>query len=85
MLREKIANLRLPITNQPNSKYRYIGYDLADQIHKEYMAWFLSKLKPLSDEEIDKRYVASWAERNTSVDSPLELKQTKESDNENIY
>ena len=28
----------------------------------------------LTDEEIDKRFVDSWAERNTEVDSPLALK-----------
>ena len=31
-IREEIANLRLPVSNQPNAKYRYLNYELADQI-----------------------------------------------------
>ena len=31
-VREQIANLRLPVNNQPNHKYRYLNYELADQI-----------------------------------------------------
>ena len=30
--REEIANLRLPVNNQPNHKYRYLNYELADRI-----------------------------------------------------
>ncbi len=31
-LRKKMANLRLPVSNQPNAKYRYLNYELTDRI-----------------------------------------------------
>lgn len=52
-MREKIA----PIIKQWHEDTTDSYENLADQIHKEYMAWFreeISKLKPLSDEEIEK-------------------------------
>jgi hypothetical protein len=61
-MREKIAHI---LCEDAIQGFKTSSKELADQIHKEYMAWFrteIEKLKPLSDEELEAVYEKAYSE-----------------------